>query len=171
VIRQAPSGTVIGALVILHEVGHALGLEHSSSFAVKRNGLTAPAVRWYVSRQRGLELRAHGRRRVRHLAYLRLQSVLSKCLHFLSGVARGQLIDNNVNPLNGDLVWFDPLMACPGDVVNFLATVGNDSAVVDVFDVSVYLDPDVNGYPHGSAGALNTVTVSMGKKGVRTLES
>src|SRR5207247_9789145 len=43
VITRAPPGTKIGALVMLHEIGYALGLEHSSGFAVMRDGLGARA--------------------------------------------------------------------------------------------------------------------------------
>jgi hypothetical protein len=42
-VRSAPigAGTTVGALAMLHELGHALGLAHSTAFAVMRNGLSA----------------------------------------------------------------------------------------------------------------------------------
>jgi hypothetical protein len=164
VIRQAPAGTTIGALVLLHEVGHALGLEHTSSFAVMRNGLTArapfvgmsPGSGGLSSELTGDDVfgisRIYGFTPTYRNVYVSSQALRA-----------GQLIDNNVNPLNGDLVWSDPLMVCPGNVVNFLATIGNNSTTVESFEVSVYLDPDVNAYPHGLADALTTVSVSMGQ--------
>jgi len=164
VIRQAPAGTTVGALVILHEVGHALGLEHSSSFAVMRNGLSARAPFVGMSPDSGglsSELTGDD---VFGISRIYGFTPTYRNIYVSSQTLRGNgLIDNNVNPLNGDLVWSDPLMACPGNVVNFLATVGNNSTTVESFDLSVYLDPDVNAYPHGLADALSTVSVSMGQ--------
>jgi hypothetical protein len=164
VIRgPARAGTTIGALVLLHEVGHALGLEHTSSFAVMRAGPTrapfvgmSPGSGGLSSEFMGDDVfgisRIYGFTPTYRNVYVSSQALRA-----------GQLIDNNVNPLNGDLIWSDPLLACPGNVVNFLATVGNNSTTVESFDLSVYLDPDVNAYPHGLADALTTVSVSMGQ--------
>jgi hypothetical protein len=169
VITRAPAGTVIGALVMLHEVGHAAGLEHTSAFAVMRDGLGARAP--FVgmtpgSGGLGSELTgddAFGLARVYGFdSGYRNLFVSSQALR------PGGLIDNNIDPTNGDLRWSDPLMVCPGNVVNFVATIGNNGTTRESFRVGVYADADPNAYPSGTSPALSMFSASMGQ-GVFTL--
>jgi hypothetical protein len=164
VITSAPAGTKIGALVMLHEIGHALGLEHSSGFAVMRNGLSARAP--FVGMRPdsgGLSSEFAGD------DVLGISKVYGfdpgyRNLFVSSQVLRnGTLVDNNIDPTRGDAPNPDPLLVCPGDRVNFIATVGNNSSVREQFQVAVYADADPNAYFFPGSEALAVFDISMGR--------
>jgi hypothetical protein len=75
----------------------------------------------------------------------------------------GALVDNNIDPTRGDATHPDPLLVCPGDKVNFYATIGNESSVREQFQVAVYADSDPTAYYFPTSGALALFNVSMGR--------
>ena len=164
VVTSAPSGsnTRIGAIALLHELGHALGLEHSSGFAVMRDGLKArvPFV-GMTPNSGGLSSELTGD------DVLGISSVYGYDPRYRNVFVSSQLlrngtvVDNNIDPTKGDAVHPDPLLVCPGDKVNFYATIGNDSSTREQLDVAVYADADPNAYFFPSSGALATTSFTM----------
>jgi hypothetical protein len=166
---DVPAGTRIGALVMLHELGHALGLDHSSDFAVMRAGIPAgmPFV-GMLPNSGGLssELTGDDVLGISNIygfdPSYRNVYVSSQVLH-TSG--RG-LFDNWLEPNPGGRMRASrsvPLLVCPGDQVKFFASVGNDSSVREQFQVALYADADPNAYFFPATGALATYNVSMGR--------
>jgi hypothetical protein len=78
-------------------------------------------------------------------------------------IAGGMLVDNNIDPTNGNAQHPDPLMVCPGDKVNLYATVGNDSSIRESFQVALYADADPLAYYFPGPAALRLYDVSMGR--------
>ena len=162
VITEAPVGTKIGALVVLHEVGHALGLEHSGGFAVMRNGLGArapfvgmnPSSGGLSSELTGDDVLGISRIYGFDPSY-RNVFVSSQLLR------NGMLVDNNIDPTQGGAQHPDPLLVCAGSQVNFFATVGNNSSVREQFEVAVYADLTRNAYFFPTSGALAVFNLSL----------
>lgn len=160
------SAGALGAQTMLHEVGHALGLQHSDGFAVMR-----AADEPFVGMDRssgglGSELTGDDVLGISRIygfdPSYRNVFVSSQLLR------NGTLVDNNIDPTKGDAPHPDPLLVCPGDQVNFYATVGNNSSVREQFRVAVYADSDPNDYRTGSTtspvrGALAQFDVSTGR--------
>jgi hypothetical protein len=147
VATRAPAGTKLGSLVLLHELGHALGLGHSTDFSVMRNGTTAraPFVGMLPS-SGGLNTELTGDD-VFGISSIYGYDPSYRNVFVTSQLLRnGALLDNNIDPTRGDAPHPDPLMVCPGDKVNFYASIGNDSSVRESFQVAVYADANPNAY-------------------------
>jgi hypothetical protein len=164
VITKAPPGTAIGALALLHELGHALGLDHSSDFAVMRNGIGARAP--FVgmtpnSGGLGSELTGDD---VFGISQIYGFDPSYRNIFVSSQVLRnGNLLDNNIDPTKNDAVQADPLLVCPGDRVNLYATIGNDSSIRESFQIAVYADSDRNAYFFPDSEPHSLFNASMGR--------
>lgn len=164
VITNPSAGSKTGAIAMLHEVGHALGLEHSTGFSVMRFS-TAVGLPFAgmtpSSGGLGSELTGDDVFGISHIygfdpSYRNI-FVSSQLLR------SGMVVDNNIDPTKGDAPHPDPLLVCPGDVVNFYATVVNNSSVREQFQVAVYADSDPNAYYFPTSGALALFDVSLGR--------
>jgi hypothetical protein len=61
-------------------------------------------------------------------------------------IHNGLVVDNNIAPTRGDAPHPAPLPVCPGDKVNFYATVINDGSLREDFQLAVYADPSPTAY-------------------------
>ena len=103
---------------MLNETGHGLGLDHSSDFAVMRDGAKAgvPFVGMLPS-SGGLNAEFSGDD-VLGISHLYGYDPSYRNVFVSSQLLRnGLLLDNNIDPTNGDAQYPDPLMVCHRDAV------------------------------------------------------
>jgi hypothetical protein len=165
-ITRAPvgSGTRIGALVWLHELGHALGLGHSDGFSIMRNGLDArvpfvgmkPTSGGLNSELTGDDVfgisNIYGYDPSYRNVFVSSQLLLN-----------GSLVDNNIDPTLVNRRHDDPSLVCAGNRINFYATVGNNSSVRENLQVAVYADSDPNAYYFPTSEPRTMFNISLGR--------
>ncbi len=162
--QSSDPGTKLGAFALLHELGHALGLKHSSSFSVMRDGVGAglPLV-GMTAGSGGLNSELTGDD-VYGISRIYGYDPSYRNLYVSSQVLRnGTMFDNNIDPANGDKPHPDPLRVCPGDKVNLYATIGNDSSVSETTDFAIYADANPGGYYHSPSDALALYNTTIGR--------
>jgi hypothetical protein len=160
------AGKQIGALAILHELGHALGLEHSDQFAIMRNGLGArvPFV-GMTPNSGGLSSELTGDDVAGISGIYGFDPSYQNVFVSSQLLLNGKLIDNNIDPTLVGRVHDDPDMVCAGNHVNFYATVGNNNSVPQNLQVVIYADSDPNAYYFPTEGPRSTFffTVNRGE--------
>jgi hypothetical protein len=157
VISLAPenTGAKMGAVAMLHELGHALGLAHSNDFSIMRNGLGArvPFVGMWPNAG-GLNSELMGDDVYGISQIYGFDPSYRNVFVSSQQLVNGALVDND----NGQ----GDLPVCAGDKVTVTATIGNDSSTRESFQVSVYIDPAIDALT-GFDGGLIFYNISMGR--------
>ena len=157
-------GTKIGALVTLHEIGHALGMDHTNSFAVMRNGTGARAPFVGMSPSSGGLGSGLMGDDVFGISKIYGFTPGYRNLYVTSQVQVGSILrDNDIDPTKGNAPNPDPLNVCPGDVVHFMVSVGNNHVARETFTVAVYSDAALDAYYFPGPETLTSFDVDMGR--------
>lgn len=156
-------GARTGARTILHELGHALGLEHSSGFAVMRDGPTLQPFVGMTPNSGGLSSELTGDDIFGISNIYGYDPSYRNVFVSSQLLLNGKLVDNNIDPTLVGATHPDPFVVCAGNRVNFYATVGNNSSIRENVQVAVYADSDPNAYFFPTSGPRVLFNISLGR--------
>jgi hypothetical protein len=146
-VATATTDVGLGRIVLLHESGHGIGLEHTGNYAVMRNGLGARVP--YIGGLYG----GFGAGNSGHVKFTADDVHSLRSLHgipqdypnlFVSGqwldrnIGRNLIINTDSNAAGVPLT--SPQRICPGQTLTVMATVGNVSQFSRSTDLRVYAD-------------------------------
>jgi hypothetical protein len=153
-------GTRMGQIVMLHEFGHAVGLEHTGSFAVMRDG-TAARVPFMGSTDQSGGFRNYlVGDDVRGIRRLYGFPPSYRNLFVSSQLLRGGALRNNdMNPTSGDQVYAGVQSRCPGQSLSLYVSAGNQGTGSETAELRVYANDGTANYFGGTTLGLFTATI------------
>jgi hypothetical protein len=154
------AGTKMGQIVMLHEFGHAVGLEHTSVFGVMRDG-TAARVPFVGSTDNSGGFRNY----LVGDDVFGIQSMYKYAptyhnLFVSSQLMRGgMLVNNNLDPNKGDAPYVGVQGRCPGNQLSLYGSVGNQGTQSETAEFRVYANDGTANYFGGTTLGLFTATI------------
>jgi len=153
-------GTRMGQIVMLHEFGHAVGLEHTTRFAVMRDGAAARVPFVGSTDQSGGFRNYLVGDDVFGIGRLYGFSSTYRNLFVSSQLLRNGVIRNNdMDPTNGDQVYSGVQSRCPGQPLSLYVSAGNLGNSTETAELRVYANDGTANYFGGTTLGLFTATI------------
>jgi len=140
----------MGRGVLVHEFGHAIGLQHSDQFAMMRAGM-GKRIPWVGStfdnaaKVMLLPDDVHGIR-ILYRFPQEYPNLFASAQYLETRNGQNIVLDTATDPSSG-VELSNPTIVCPGASVSFYVTIGNDSQFSRGTDFRVYAQPNPGGKP------------------------
>jgi hypothetical protein len=156
----------MGIAVMLHEMGHSIGLEHSSDFAIMRNGMDA-RVPWTGSiypNASKVMLTADDVFGIRNVYGFPQEypNVYASAQYVETRNNQNVVQNTSTDPATGNALPAGIAM-CPGDALSMFVTVGNHSQFTRTALVRVYADTLTGDSRQDACSSLPDVGAELGR--------